>query len=267
MNVHLFYFGGSGGLFGAWHLLQVNDLNCAFMIEDGIVAKDNVHYVYAENKWEELFGVVYPDDLVYAKNKPIPTTQYNTNEFADWADFLIRTRNHKYTFRDIYNWEWDKHDNREYWKHTENSPNNHYTEFLHCKNKFYLTCNPSVQDVKESSADVKIMLYTDLESQVALCHYKGVLWRHIRYTPWIEPKHIASAKYADDIVFEKVPECAKHCTHVVKLQDVINTAGGALTETIGVSPNDDNIKHNKLWLSFHEFDILDKIGIKKTYES
>lgn len=260
MNVDVFYYASSGGLFAAWHLLEGTNLNCAFHIQDGIVAKNNLHQVWAEKKWHELFGFEYPDELVYAENKPLPTVKYNP-AFADWAELLIRTRNHKFTFQDIYNWEWDKHDNRVFWKHTENPPHTEYTKILNCKNKLFLTCNPTVQDVKESQADVKILLYTDLESQVALGQYKGVLWKDLRYRPWLKPKDIPSAQYANDIVFYKVPECAKYCSHVIKLQDVIKTKGGALTEIFEFNPNDANLKHNQLWLSLHSNNILDKIGI------
>ena len=51
-------------------------------------------------------------------------------------------------------------------------------------------------------------------------------------------------------VFGEITKFAKADLYV-KLQDLVNTSGGAILEPLGYTVTQKNRKHNELWLSLH----------------
>jgi len=62
------------------------------------------------------------------------------------------------------------------WKHTEYWPDNNKTSVCdNSANKIYFYCNPSLEEFTQRSTR-KIMLYSDINSQLALAQYKNAHW-------------------------------------------------------------------------------------------
>jgi len=198
------------------------------------------------------------------------------------------------------------------WKYNETWPDNNKTFSMPGSPKLFFYCNHPVLQWAQLSG-IKLLVYTDLASQLALSNYKKSWMHQTDITPserdlnfhfelfynavkdisWPEcnsinnsknlPEHIQQEllshnDYLDflkatswsqwfivknqantinnDIVYSEAAAAAKHSNIVVKLQDIVNTDGAALLTPLGLAVNDQHIGLIQRWKSLHSNEIL-----------
>jgi hypothetical protein len=246
-NLHLNYFGGSGG-FLALHLLLLSN-----------------HY---------------------------------SNELNDNTDSVIANQ-----------WRIPDHNK---WKSNETWPDNNKTFNMPGSPKLFYYCNRPESEWEKLSG-TKLLVYTDLSSQLALCSYKKAwiyedrvpavdrdlnfhfekFYNDVKDPAWTSCAKVSDSKtlptyiqqelltypeYVDfinatswdhwfvtknqanrinnDIVFEGVADVAKSSDLTIKLQDIVNTNGEALLEPLGLPVLDQHVELIKKWKSLHSDEIL-----------
>jgi len=242
LDLHLNYFGGSGG-FLALHLLLLSN-----------------HY---------------------------------SNELNDQLDVIIDR-------------QWNITDHNK-WKDNEIWPDNNKTLSMPESPKLFFYCSLP-RSIWEELSGIKLLIYTDLASQIALCTYKKAgptvvdrdlnthfsrFYNNVKDPSWPDctdidrsknlPEHIQQEllthsayiefinatswiqwfvttcqehKINNDIVFSEVADAAKHSDLTVKLQDIVNTNGQALLEPLGLPVLDQQVELIKKWKLLHSDDIL-----------
>lgn len=126
-DIHIFYYGGSGGHCALWSILLSTDYKC-------------------------IFAFPTEDNKTLIRRQDVAC--------LDWK-----------SYRD---WHYIQHWNiisLPTWKATEQWPVNHETTNSDITPKIYLHCNPDVNTWRDSVGK-RIVVYTDLLTQMTLCAYK-----------------------------------------------------------------------------------------------
>jgi hypothetical protein len=246
-NLHLNYFGGSGG-FLSFHLLllsnhyanELNDcIDCAILNQWHIPdhSKWKSHETWPDNKktfnmagspklfyycnrsesdWKELSGVKL---LVYTDlSLQLALSRYK----ACWVyqkSIPAMTRDLDFHFKTFYN---------------------------NVKDLAWPDCT-TVGNSKNLPEHVQqeLLTYTDYIDFVCAKN-----WDH-----WFIIKNQAN-KINNDIVYKDVAAVAKHSDLTIKLQDIVATNGKALLEPLGLPVMDQHVNLINKWKSLHSDDIL-----------
>jgi len=239
MNAQLCYFGGSGGFFALWHILLGTDYNCVLT---------NTNQSYYNIKGESWPAI---SDLPTSIHELSDEIQQELTDNQEWKLIVEQTiENRNNTPRSIdskfYKPQWNVNQDRAKWKETEKWPTNHLTQKSSFKNKLFFNANPSFEDVIQDAA-LKILLYTDIETQTMLAKSK----RAWAYSNNDTDESIKTTKFNGCNVYYQVDEIAKLTDYQVCLQDVVKTQGQSLLDIFNEKINKDNIFHNNMWLNLH----------------
>jgi len=260
MNAQLCYFGGSGGFFALWHILLGTDYSCHFKNRD--LAYNDIK----GPSWPALSEIpttflhlpdIVQEELTNNKEwKLIVEEIIEKRNSEEWKLIVQKSMENDYSSpRSInsgfYKSQWNIRKDRSRWKETEQWPDNQLTQKSSFKNKLFFDCNPSVEDIIENS-NKKILLYTDIETQILLAKNKHA-WKYRKKT--IEEfefvKKPKTTKFNGDEVYYKVDEIAKYTDYQIRLQDVVSTQGQALLDVFDSTINESNTYHNNMWLNLH----------------
>lgn len=98
--------------------------------------------------------------------------------------------------------------NHSVWKQSEHWPDNDKTRLCNsATNKIYFYCNPSIEEFTKQSAR-KIMLYSDVNTQLALARYKNAHWYYNRTQFGLNRDFLAQwNKHYNAIKAEDWPDC------------------------------------------------------------
>jgi len=238
MNVQLCYFGGSGGFFALWHILLGTEYNCVLTNTD--------------QAYEDIKGESWPtiDDLPATIRELSDEIQRELNSNQEWKLIVEKSMENKINGpRSIdskfYKPQWNIKD-KSRWKETETWPDNHLTQVSSFKNKLFFKCLGDAKDVIQD-ADKKILLYTDIETQMMLAKNKKA-WLYLHTDT---PNTEKTTKFNGCEVFYQVDEIAKFTDYQICLQDVVKTQGQALLDIFNEKINQNNIFHNNMWLNLH----------------
>jgi len=239
MNAQLCYFGGSGGFFALWHILLGTDYNCVLTITN------QSYYNIKGESWPAI------SDLPTSIHELSDEIQQELTDNQEWKLIVEQTiENRNNTPRSIdskfYKPQWNVNQDRAKWKETEKWPTNHLTQKSSFKNKLFFNANPSFEDVIQDAA-LKILLYTDIETQTMLAKSK----RAWAYSNNDTDESIKTTKFNGCNVYYQVDEIAKLTDYQVCLQDVVKTQGQSLLDIFNEKINKDNIFHNNMWLNLH----------------
>tara|TARA_R110000850_G_scaffold18293_1_gene55660 strand:- start:410 stop:1198 length:789 start_codon:yes stop_codon:yes gene_type:complete len=244
-NLHLSYFGGSGGFFALWHLLVGTDYNCVF---------ENTDQWYNNIKGKDWPALSDLPATIFDLPDAIQEELNNNQGWKLIAEqaienrlFSIANSSPKSVDSIIYKQHWNISKDRTKWKSTEIWPDNYLTQLSDHKHKLFYTCNPEKEDII-IGYDKKILLYTDYKTQDMLAKNKNA-WRWFRgQRPTVDEK---TTEFAGDTVYYKVAKMAEYTDYQIKLQDIIKTNGQALLDILNIPINEDNIYHNNMWLNLH----------------
>lgn len=247
MNTQLCYFGGSGGFFALWHILLGTDYSCVLSYHDP--SYNNIR----GSDWPTLqdlpanfddFPKELQQDIQYINNQElIKEVIENKNGGPRSIDSMSYKR------------QWNISEDKSRWKETEMWPRNESTQNSDFKHKLFFHCNPYAADMKEdmiADSNKKILLYTDIETQIMLAKNKHA-WiyygKNIKEFELVEkPK---TTKFNGFEVFDRVAEFAEYTDYQIRLQDVVNTQGQALLDIFDLTINENNVHHNNMWLNLH----------------
>jgi len=248
MNAQLVYFGGTGGFFALWHILLGTDYNCVLRNTD--------------QEYNDIKGSAWP------ALSELPATIFNLpdivqEELTNNQEFKLmveqtmenRTMENRNSPRSIdskfYKPQWSVNEDRSRWKETENWPKNLLTQKSSFKNKLFFQCNPFAEDIIADS-NKKILLYTDIETQVMLAKNKHAwIYRGKTIEEFESVKNPRTKKFNGFEVFHEVDKIAKLTDYQIRLQDVVNTQGQALLDIFDLTINENNMHHNNMWLNLH----------------
>jgi hypothetical protein len=231
MNVALYYFGGSGGFYALWHILLGTKFKCEFASKKLIL----------EN-YETIKGSGWPKNLPenYAE-----LTEDILKEMRLLNNLFFYQKYYKLLPK-IYEIHWNIN-NIENWKKTEIWPLNEETKTSCYNNKLFFYCNPSIEDYTLHKNDFQILLYTDWDTQKQLAFFKKA---HGFNHEDVDLNNYNTITYCKQKVDYKL-ENFLSADLVLKLQDIIKTSGQSLLEPLNYKIKQDNIDHNKFWLSLH----------------
>lgn len=249
-DLHLNYFGGSGG-FLALHLLLlsdcfVNDLNNQF--------NDIIHnqwQIADHNKWRD--NETWPNNYQTAQLNGSPKLFFYCNLDANVWNNLSGTRLLLYTdlpthlllsrYKNCWLYHPDNLDRtRDLDFHFELFYNN-------VRDSSWPDCH-SIKDSQTLPANLQKELLTHSDYQNFI---KANSWHE-----WFVVQHKHS-KINNDIVYKDVATVAKHSHIVVKLQDMVNTNGQALLEPLGLTVTQRHCDLIAHWKSLHSDEILSMI--------
>jgi len=241
MNAQLCYFGGSGGFFALWHILLGTDYSC--VLEHWDHAYDTIRGV----SWPTLqdipeciddFPKEIQQDIVYVNNQELIKRVIENKTSGPKSIDSIFYKNH-----------WDISKDRTKWKFTEKWPQNDLTQNSSFNNKLFFNCNPEKEHIIQD-CDKRILLYTDIETQVMLAKNKHA-WGNIINHSELVIKKPKTTKFNGFEVFHEVDKIAKLTDYQICLQDIVNTQGQALLDIFGLTINENNVYHNNMWLNLH----------------
>jgi hypothetical protein len=244
MNAQLYYFGGSGGFFALWHILLGTDYSCE--LQKGM----NSYNIIRRSDWpaiSELPATIF--DLPDGVQEELTNNQ-------EWKLIVEQTiENNNVSPRSInssfYRSQWDINEDRTKWKSTEKWPSNLLTQNSSFSNKLFFNCNPGQEDIIQD-CDKKILLYTDIETQMMLAKNKHAwIYAEKSIEEFELVKTPQTKKFNGFEVFDKVAEFAEYTDYQIRLQDVVNTQGQALLDIFDLTINENNVHHNNMWLNLH----------------
>ena len=223
-------------------------------------------------------------------------SNYYSNELNNRLDAIINS-------------QWNIVDHNK-WKHTETWPDNNKTLSMFESPKLFFYLNKSSLEWREVSG-IKLLIYTDLASQLALCKYKKAwignisaadqdlnfhfsrFYNNIKDPTWpdcteivqsknlpkfIQNELLAHTEYIDfinaesweqwlvitnrenkinnNIVFPEIADVAQHSDLTIKLQDILNSYGKALLQPLGLAVLNQHVALIEKWKSLHSEEIL-----------
>lgn len=232
MNVALFYEGASGGFYALWHLLLGTDLKCTF-----------VGYHEEISRYQEIRGDDWPIDLSSSLDN---VSQHILDEITG---FNFKFNN--FELDAVYNRHWDVLEKSK-WKDSEVWPSNEATSQSDIVNKLYFYCNPNEEDFHRHKHDIKIYVYTDIETQIMFAKNKHAwMYNGKNIEEFESVKTPQTTKFNGCEVYHQVAKFAEYTDYQIRLQDVVNTQGQALLDIFNEKVNEDNIFHNNMWLNLH----------------
>ena len=253
MNVQLCYFGGSGGFFALWHILLGTDYNCVLT---------NTNQAYNDIKGQQWPAISELPATILELPDEIQEELTNNQEWKLIVEQTMENRNSgpRSINSKFYKPQWSVNEDRSRWKETEKWPTNQLTQKSSFKNKLFFHCNPTAEDMI-ADGNKKILLYTDIETQVMLAKSKNA-WAYAKgKNAWtyfdknIEEfesvKTPQTTKFNGCEVYHRVAKLAEYTDYQVKLQDIVTTQGQALLDIFGLTINENNVYHNNKWLNLH----------------
>ena len=267
-DINILYFGGSGG-FVFFHWMMLMGLHyCSLPLIDPVA-----------KKFRHRFYLTMPLDIeTYHKIKDSSWPKYDTYcaNFHDLPEHIKKESASQYLHfgDDTVNIpEWYEENITEivcrqwqighWWKSTECWPDNAITKNTKCHGrswKIYFTCNNTSQWL--DLPGTKILLYTDLQTQIRLSGYKKA-WYFIpslELSYFATTKHLLksrSAMFGDDLVFDAVLAASKHSHYSIKLQKFIRD----LADFFLYNLNQAQKKLLRQWISLHSRSLLDKTAL------
>lgn len=251
-DVHLNYFGGSGG-FLALHLLLLsnhfaNELNDRL---DDIICKQ--WQIPDHNKWKD--SEIGPSNQQTAALTGSPKLFfYCNNHGQDW-NLLSGIRMLVYTDLET---QLELSRFKKCWLYLPNNPdyttdiNFHFRQFYNgIKDLSWPDCH-SIDHSKSLPEAIQQELLTHVD-------YRDFLVSG-HWQQWFVAKH-RNHRINNDIVYDKVAAAAEYSDIVVKLQHIINTNGRALLEPLGLSVNQSHIELIEKWKTLHSDKILSMITL------
>ena len=239
MNAQLCYFGASGGFFALWHILLGTDYNCVLT---------NTAQAYEDIKGESWPAINELPETILKLSDEIQEELTNRQEFKLIVEQTMENRKdgHRSIDSKFYKQQWNINEDRSKWKETEKWPTNHLTQKSSFKNKLFFRCNPSPKDIIQD-ADIKILVYTDIETQIMLAKSKRAMWYQNNDT---DPQ-LKTTKFNGCKVYWRIDEIVKFTDYQICLQDIVKTQGQALLDIFNEKVNKNNIFHNNMWLNLH----------------
>lgn len=244
MNAQLCYFGGSGGFFALWHILLGTDYNCVLT---------NTNQAYNDIKGPQWPAISELPATILELPNGIQEELTNNQEWKLIVEQTMENRNDSPRSIDskFYKPQWNISKDRSSWKETEKWPENLLTQKSSFKNKLFFHCNPNSEDMM-AAGNKRILLYTDIETQVMLAKNKHA-WKYSRINieEFESVEKPETTKFNGFEALKNVDEFAKYTDYQIRLQDVVNTQGQVLLDIFNEKVNEDNIFHNNMWLNLH----------------
>jgi len=169
----------------------------------------------------------------------------------------------KSSFQEIRNYIFDIK-NPDRWKETEIHIDNDFTlKYKKFNNKIFYNVN--TLDCWFSLPGKKILVYTDLRSQIRLSWYKKSFWfwkTEISYKFFFSKvKQVLSDN--KDLYYNDVKNSMKYADEIVKFQDLLTPEGLEIVlKKFGCDITQDNIDFLNHYLSLHPPKLLKKLGIE-----
>lgn len=248
MNAQLCYFGGSGGFFALWHILIGTDYSCVLQDTD-----HDYDQAYNDIKGPDWPAISELPATIFDLPDIVQEELTNNQEWKLIVEGIIENNDsgRRPINSSLYKSQWNISKDRSRWKKTEKPPENLLTQKSSFKNKLFFQCNPKLEDMM-TAGNKKILLYTDIETQIMLAKNKHA-W--IYYGKNIEEfesvEKPQTTKFNGYEVFHEVDKIAEYTDYQIRLQDVVNTQGQALLDIFNEKVNEDNIFHNNMWLNLH----------------
>jgi hypothetical protein len=268
-DLNLFYLGGSGGfIFLHWMLLLKKHF-CQIPIDNNSAAPFRQKFKDIKpldrQNYESIQDHLWPSYKDYKEN------------FPKLLDSILRETSRQYSLHGD-----DQHNDIEWydanlsaiftkqwnlsstWKATEQWPENDQTLLKSCnhkKFKIYFTCN----DVQKwvSFPGQKIILYTDIRTQLRLSYYKKAwIFYNSNANKSFRPivKNILQNKstlFNGVLISSLLKPLISPVTQLVCLQDLLLKP----SEVFGITHNDEQCKLLKIWANLHPPELLNKIGL------
>jgi hypothetical protein len=280
-DLNIYYTGGSGGFiflhclllskqyFLEYHysLQQLQSSRAQLANNKLFTAWFLKHARLSQYDYNSVQGQHWPQYQHYVQGQ-LPTEdlgKYLLTAYLDGSNDLIYDRDTEFDFLTQLNidHQWQA---RPQWKSTEIWPNNELTlrantqrprVFFHCNNQAAWYQYPGT----------KIMLYTDVHSQLRMCSYKsaGMFFDtagHSRYS--IHRQHLKTA------VFDQQTQCQidtwaaediSRADVLVKLQDLVNCPQHTLAQ-FGIVSDSQQMQLLQKWKAQHPDQLLNKSGIR-----
>lgn len=159
-------------------------------------------------------------------------------------------------FEQVKQYQWGVKDPAQ-WKSTEVWPHNIATQkhSIDNLNRLYLSCNHFYIDQSATN----VLIYTDLESQLDLGHYKQTF---VVYESWFHRNRDSNpSDYFPEIdkVTAATADFFPLADHTIKLQDLIRTKGRCLTDCLDLPWTDHHAKLMDHWIGLHSPELMEKI--------
>lgn len=254
-DLNIFYSGGSGG-FILLHLLLLKRRHL-------IIFNDYLSYNWycnwVQGRLDDPEFRTYIDQNIALNDSDILDNpknifQYKLNSMECYENYLQVVRDFYKTLVDdviinqVLPSQWNP--NRPNWKHSEVWPNNAMTgDFVDSGdfNKIFFTCN-NVKSWQRLPGH-KVLLYTDIKSQVRLCWFKKAKWFVNCKTPLVSHRPLLRRLFSRPT--HKAKEAWSHASSRITLQELINNS----------SWRGDEVELIKQWKQQHPKLLLHKIGI------
>ncbi len=279
-DLNIYYTGGSGG-FVFLHMLmlskkfvlqyymsqsQLLEFRTQLLTLPAFVAWLRTNMQLSDYDYASLQQPDWPSytDHVLGRQAPVDLTPYVITAYAAGNRDLIYSREQECDFltRAILLHQWSA---RPSWKSTEIWPNNELTAaepsirpriFFHCNNR----------DAWLASPGKKVMLYTDVHTQLRMCSYKsaGMFFDTQGASKFsIHRQHLKTAVH-NPLTRCKIDTWAvdepEHADILVRLQDLINCPEQVLLQ-FGVDLTSEHLQLLQQWRAQHPPWLLAKCGI------
>jgi len=255
-DLNIFYSGGSGGYI-LLHLLLLKRQHL-------VIFDDYLSYKWYCNWVEDQlddpeFRTYIDQNIALHHDSDIPDDpedifQYKLNSIKRYENYLQVVRDFYKTLvndviiNQVLPKQWNP--NRPNWKHSEVWPRNTLTgDFVDSGdfNKIFFTCN-NVESWQRLPGH-KVLLYTDIKSQVRLCWFKKAKWFVNGKTSLMRHRPLLRRLFSG--LTDDVKVAWDHASSRITLQDLINNS----------SWRGDEVELIKQWKQQHPKLLLHKIGI------
>lgn len=279
-DLNIYYTGGSGG-FVFLHLLMLSkkfvlqyymseaellSFRKQLLAQADFVAWLHTHMKLSDYDYASLQQSDWPcyTDYVLGRRPPVDVTPYVITAYASGNQDLIYSREQECDFltQAIVSHQWRA---RTRWKSTEIWPNNELThQAPSTRPRIFFHCNS--RDSWLASPGLKVMLYTDVRTQLRMCSYKsaGMFFDTQGASKFsIHRQHLQTAVH-DPLTHCEIDTWAagdtQHADVLVRLQDLINCPEQVLSKFgVEITPGHQQLLQH--WVDQHPLHLLNKCGI------
>jgi len=249
-NLHLNYFGGSGG-FLSLHLLLLsnhysnelnNQLDTILHNQWDIVnhCEWKSHEIWPDNNKTSIMAG-FPKLFFYCNHPTIGWKELSGLKLLVYTDLECQLMMSRY---------------KKCWMYQKNIPSTARDLDFHFENFYNSIKDPAWPSCTKVS-----------DSKNLPNHIQQELLTHVDYIDFIHAKNWddwfvttqQENKINNDIVFAEVAKVAKCSNLVIKLQDILNTNGKALLDPLGLPVLDQHVELIKKWKLLHSDEILSTI--------
>lgn len=279
-DLNIYYTGGSGG-FVFLHMLMLSKkfvlqyhmslqqqlkFRAQLLTQPNFVAWLHTEMQLSDYDYASLQQHDWPSytDYVLGRQPPVDLAPYVITAYAAGSQDLIYSRAQECEFitQAVVAHQWSARSN---WKSTEIWPNNQLTLaepgtnfriFFHCNNR----------DAWLASPGFKVMLYTDVRTQLRMCSYKsaGMFFDTQGASRFgTHRQHLRTAVYQPSTkcrIDTWAAEDLEHADLLVSLQDLVNCPEQQLS-LFGVKMTDQHQQLLQQWRAQHPVGLLHKCGI------